>query len=72
MTGGTSTFGGGGAAGADALGGQPGGAGAGATDIRRLPRSAPGSEATRIVVAGGGGGGGGPSGQQGGDGDADG
>jgi hypothetical protein len=58
LTGGPPAFGGGGAGGADTLGGQLGGAGGGASDIRRLPRSAPGSDATRIVVAGGGGGGG--------------
>jgi Glycine rich protein len=73
LTGGLPVFGGGGAAGADLLGGQPGGAGGGATEIRRLARSAPGSDATRIVVAGGaGGGGGGPNGGRGGDADADG
>jgi Glycine rich protein len=72
-TGGPSVFGGGGAAGTDLLGGHPGGAGGGATDIRRLPRSAPGSDATRVVVAGGGGGGaGGLSGWRGGDANQDG
>jgi hypothetical protein len=71
--GGPSVFGGGGAAGADPVGGQPGGAGGGATEIRRLPQSAPGADAMRIVVAGGGGGGGGgPNGRQGGDADEDG
>jgi hypothetical protein len=70
LPGGMPIFGGGGTGGADPLGGHVGGAGGGATDIRRLPRVAAGSEGSRVIVAGGGGGGGGgPLGGLGGNGD---
>ena len=64
---------GGGAGDVDLLGGHAGGGGGGATDIRRVPRTATGSEGTRLLVAGGGGGGGGgPFGGRGGNADEDG
>ena len=55
----SAAFNGGGAGGADTIGTNNGGGGGGASDVRRLPRTAPGTEASRLVVAGGGGGGGG-------------
>jgi hypothetical protein len=53
------SFNGGGAGGADTVGANDGGGGGGASDIRRLPRNAHGSEGSRILVAGGAGGTGG-------------
>jgi hypothetical protein len=71
LSGGSVAFGGGGAGGQDPFGAGAGGGGA--TDIRRVPRSAAGSESSRIVVAAGGGGGGaGPFGELGGAADEDG
>jgi hypothetical protein len=59
----TPSFNGGAAGGAATIGSDNGGGGGGATDIRRLPRDAPGSLSSRILVAyGAGGTGGGGSG----------
>jgi len=55
----TASFNGGAAGGADTIGPNDGGGGGGASDIRRLPRTAPGSLGSRVLVAAGAGGTGG-------------